>query len=563
MAVMTRIVALCLLLCAPAGFAQPCPDDPKATLQSLLSNAEFQAAASSHFGGLDLKGRDAVIVAWNHVEDLWSIYDWDAAKESLARRNETRVDGGNLQVAAPSGRQALMFVTHTNPLIYSGKALAITTTPTDEVAALQKLATLLGASITGIVQQRESTRTASRLPTECTVDEEWEDALQRLGEASTHVASLAETVALSQSRAISYMQVVELGVRPATPFENIVSDPAGTIAKIDREFSALDAARQEVVAPMPCRKVAEAAKSLIEFVKANPAADRKQKIDELTKTLTDCTPRDLSRWEEAIGAGLDLSCFNQLAGYLDGYRVREQADTLLTKRAALFKSAAWLHELESTARLYGGRHYDPCRYINGVLAIRGGNIEAVLDEQNTGGFNLTATPPVTDFVTARPNPVERKINVTSTMRWGLGAGVVYTPLDDLTWTAVPDPDDPSRKVIGEPTRTTRAGQIALLANVSPAWARLNDHIRGGLQFGAGASTDEPALFLGLSADLGRWFRIGGGVTWQRVKRLEEGQEELVTEVTDDKPIRLRDSFPPDWYVALTLSIDGIPLFNVD
>jgi hypothetical protein len=119
----------------------------------------------------------------------------------------------------------------------------------------------------------------------------------------------------------------------------------------------------------------------------------------------------------------------------------------------------------------------------------------------------------------------------------------------------------TKKVIGEPSSSSRAGQLALLANLRPGWATFGRNGTYGLQFGAGTDTAKPSLFLGASVDLGRWFRIGAGQTWQRVKVLASGQEVLKTVVADDAAIRTRDAFRGDLYLSLSISLDGIPLFD--
>jgi hypothetical protein len=149
---------------------------------------------------------------------------------------------------------------------------------------------------------------------------------------------------------------------------------------------------------------------------------------------------------------------------------------------------------------------------------------------------------------------------------GVGAGTIYTPLADPKWSAGPDSDDPDAKtVVKKSDEENRSGKVVLFLN----W-RLAQHVyapartwpaRPGLEFGLGVSQpSDMALFAGGSLEIGRYMRLGGGWTWQKVKTLN-GQEEGVTEVSKDADIRTKDDFRGDWYVSLSLAIDSLKFFS--
>ncbi|HEY3053143.1 MAG TPA: hypothetical protein VGK04_07115, partial [Thermoanaerobaculia bacterium] len=527
------------------------------TLEALLNDPDFSAWANNHLGGVSLEDK-AVVLAWNHVHDLWTIYDWKSGKLT-ARKEKVQLSDGKLQVEAPSGRNALMFVTDTNPLVYGANAMVITTTDTEEIATLKKLAGLLGSAVVAFIQTREG-RFLSKETIECKLDGTLDQRLICLRDSVEDVQQLAESIEMQHARAVSYIQVVELRVKPADDLAKVFTDSKEKIGTLDKAIRDLTLARFAVSELKPCSKVVDAARAAIAFFASeSDAVKRETKLDALGRTIVGCPKQDSDNWSETVRKykeDSDKSPFKELVDVSD---LVTTADELLAKRQALFKTAAWLTDLEATARRYGGAKYDPSCFINGVVAVRGGSIEAVLDKRNSGGFKLEASLPATDFLPVRTTPIEKKVDVTSTTKWGLGAGVIYTPLEEKSWKAVPDPNNPAQKVIGKPSRSTRAGQIALLANLHPGWATIGRYVRYGLQFGAGTDTSKPSFFLGGSVDLGRWFRIGGGRTWQRVPALVEGETELVTPVTDTVPTR--ETFRSKYYIALSISLDGIPLFN--
>lgn len=558
------IGAVALSLFISISSTQACePKAVKDSLQALLSRSDFSTWAAQHLGGVSLDS-DAVLVAWDHQHDLWSVYDWTAkVKTVTARPGKVKLADGKLQIAAPTGQNVLMFVTNTNPLVYGAKASAITTTDTAEVAELKKLAGLLGSAATALFKASGGAISASGEP-ECVFAGNVKQTIGCVAKAVLQIQQLSRNIDFAHSRAIAYIQVVELGEESlddlAEVFGEEGEETSTAIRDVDSAFRDLTRGRKALL-DLQCKALWEAGDAAEKFFETETdATKRKEKLDALKKTLVDCPAGTEVTWQAAADDLLAAQPerMNRLALTLGVYT---RSGELVDKRQPLFKTAAWLRDLKQTAQRYGGPDFDHCNYIDGLVAVRGGSIEAVLDKQNSGGFNLTASLPTTDFITTHVAPAEKKIDVTSTTRWGLGVGLIYTDLEENTWKAVPDPTDATKKVIGKPSSNSRAGQLALLANLRPGWATFGRNGTYGLQFGAGTDTDKPSLFLGASVDLGRWFRIGAGQTWQRVKVLSSGQEELKTVVADDAAIRTRDAFRNDFYLSLSISLDGIPLFE--
>ena len=148
---------------------------------------------------------------------------------------------------------------------------------------------------------------------------------------------------------------------------------------------------------------------------------------------------------------------------------------------------------------------------------------------------------------------------------GVGAGTIYTPLVNPSWSAEADSDGSGEtKIIRRTDEDNRSGKIVLFLNY-----RLAQHIhppvrtwpfRPGLEFGLGASQpSDMALFAGGSLEIGKYMRLGGGWTWQKVQALD-GQKEGGT-LPKGSDIRTKDVFDRDWYVSLSLAIDSLKFFS--
>jgi hypothetical protein len=219
------------------------------------------------------------------------------------------------------------------------------------------------------------------------------------------------------------------------------------------------------------------------------------------------------------------------------------ADAPTTSQAPATAAAPTTSEAPATA--------DPCRYIDSPILVRGGSFIAKTGKKLSGGFTISKSIDTTNFHLEHPEPVERKVEVTATSKWGLGVGVVYTPLELESWKL-------EDKKVSNPTKETVSGQTALFANFHPSFATWRKASFGG-QLGFNTSTEKPAIYGGVSLDLGKWLRLGTGYSFHRSKRLGEGVvegQELPTGAS-----LTEDYFPGAWYASLSLSLDGIPIFK--
>jgi hypothetical protein len=171
-------------------------------------------------------------------------------------------------------------------------------------------------------------------------------------------------------------------------------------------------------------------------------------------------------------------------------------------------------------------------------------------------------------VATRPAEVTAAYSLDSALRglWGISASVVYTGLSSPTFGAVTSEDDPMRKVIAITDETSRAGELALLADFRLGrWLACRstyDNCRSrsqlfGVELGAGLG-DDPAFLAGISLRPSRSWRLGFGYTYQQVKELR-GQV-LSQEVASGDDIRTRDHFEGDWYISLSFALESMTLF---
>jgi len=145
---------------------------------------------------------------------------------------------------------------------------------------------------------------------------------------------------------------------------------------------------------------------------------------------------------------------------------------------------------------------------------------------------------------------------------GYGIGVIYTPLQESTWTAATVPGT-STKVIAETKRETRAGDLAAFLTY-----RFMEHrprprkAQPILEFGVGITSDRPAFFLGTGVEILRAGRIGFGWSPQRVSTLVATQRVNETVVTSNDEIRTEKRFDTgNWYTSFTFALDSLSLFN--
>jgi hypothetical protein len=613
------LLASMTLLCANALSAQMtnCPATTESQrLQALLGNDTFASYATTEFGA-DLT-KSASVIAYDHIYDKWTVYSWDAKKKTLdAFKGDVSPSGDTLKVELPSGNTAIMFATRSNPFFFRGVAKSITVADSDDVAQLKKFASLAGNFLTKFIgdASKNMDRATNRALIADPAERPEEEAMKKDAEAIKAAAEAlkiaidellkqATSVSDLQGKTVAYAQLIELRQKPGGNFPNIgemklaalnlsksaaavrdandklrdalepycaalATDATAALALLNSDAvkkakSDVDAAEKAVARAKPADKpakdkeleekkedlqdVIDAAKQNVINMKAASLKCPNVKSHRVWNQAVDGLVNDLKEGKEAFQNIIDV-----IGG---GHDAVKQAGEALAKEPGAIKVAAFLGDAGTIADVYGlgATPPDACNYIDSPVLVRGGSFTAKTGKKLSGGFTISKTVDTTNIVLKHPETVERKVEVTSTSKWGLGVGVVYTPLELKSWTV-----DSTTKIVSKATEEAISGQTALFANFHPGRATKKG-VSFGAQVGFNTSTDKPAIYGGISVDLGKWLRLGTGYSFHRNKRLAKGLHEL-TAVPADNSFRMEDYYPGAWYASLSLSLDGLPLFQ--
>ena len=178
-------------------------------------------------------------------------------------------------------------------------------------------------------------------------------------------------------------------------------------------------------------------------------------------------------------------------------------------------------------------------------------------------FRIGVETPFAGDVATRLPRVETSVRFTSpkASMFGIGAGLVITPIQQATYKAVADAGGVRRITATE--HDSRTGQLALFVDwrLIQAWhpAASTWVTRPALEGGVAIDTKTPGFFLGGSLEITKWIRVSAGRTWQNVTVLDGQQEH--DPVANDDAIKLRDTFVGDNYVSVSFAIDALPLFT--
>lgn len=180
-----------------------------------------------------------------------------------------------------------------------------------------------------------------------------------------------------------------------------------------------------------------------------------------------------------------------------------------------------------------------------------------------------------NVVVERPEKVERKYHLMRRLpfEFDVTTAVTYTdivepefgtasrsvPRLDAAGNPVTDIDgQPLFKTVHVPVRKsedTRAGKLAMLLAFGPeAWQPFAAEI------GFGLDTNAPSFYGGLSYGVGSFIRISAGRTWQQVTRLAPGIT-LDTQLASADELETVKGYDNDWYAALSIVLDELPIFN--
>lgn len=231
----------------------------------------------------------------------------------------------------------------------------------------------------------------------------------------------------------------------------------------------------------------------------------------------------------------------------------------LTKRNATVQQAIQLADFAKLRNesLVAG---DDCSLRSGVMRIR----EIAYDqlkigptEVRTEEFAITVRPQFSAAVERQHDDAAGKFHLARTnFDVDFDTAVIWTKLYDRTFTAVKASATDTTFTIRETDRKTRAGQVALFVTGRPPAAR-----GFGLQVGFGVDTSNPALYTGIAYRLGDYAKISVGETFQRVTKLRGGQFVGRSDLVTAEALSTRDGWTSRPYIALSLTLDDLPIFG--
>jgi hypothetical protein len=532
--------------------------------------------------------------------------------------------------------QLLVFVTHTNPLIFSaGQTAAILTDSPDAAklkVLLDGLASVMVATIRSSAARTTPVEPLPPLPTGTVtetvvlnaspgekpdlrsianrlvenLDEESDtltNAIADLHDASATTVDLVQRIADNEAAMYAFASRVESG-GPAWP---LLPDTGKGKPELNRDLPlAVDGALREfatrqqdlrMMTPSCQAKIAAAERAITSWLDGpatDGTADAKArafradakavtKIDpgckstfawELTQLgewLLEHPPVKAAKRKIARVHALETALF-ALADYENAVTDRAAAlaaaEKVGPRRIDILNSAgAYRTMLFRQQRHYTG---SDCSLIEGVIEVQRNvrtEVDQPFDKNGSESFSVTLQPEFANVSTVHPKTLTATYEVVARRNFDIDVDFapVLTPLKEPTFgvvTRIVDELGPGgapvkieKKLIGRTKEQARAGQIAVFATVK-SW-RLTQFRP---QFGASVSTDAPGLFGGIAYVPSRYFKVSGGWTMQKVTGLAKGLHEGQP-ITDASELQTRDIFDNDWYVAVSITIDNLPLFR--
>jgi hypothetical protein len=429
----------------------------------------------------------------------------DAAWQLETKLADWRIDAdvnGRPVVTIADTNGCQVVVTQTNPLLYAVTLGEITEKDTGLLADVGKLATLLGGNLTGLASLAATRATLHA--TDDPVAQAFSDLEAKTRELQAALLALADL----HVRTVSALNLAETVPDPTLP-TLWTRSPAQSPEEPDPDR--LDGAW---------------------WIERYDGLRRRRR--EALDALGGTTPK-----------GSRESVLEAVAGVLD-----TQAATAKLVSALAAVRDRW-YDYVKDGHL--------CRRLPVPLRPR----DVSWKKDQIHAFTVDADSPLAASVARRLPKVETSVRFTSprASQFGVGVGLVYTPLEEVTYKAVKDAAGVTRITAVE--RDARAGQLGLFVDwrfvqalhpPATAW-----RLKPGLQGGVALDTDAPGFFLGGSLHLVKWVRVSGGYTWQSVAVLD-GQAPG-DPVEDGDAIRTRDRLRGRWYVGLSLAIDDLPLFS--
>jgi len=544
--------------------------DPQDTLRRFLGSDRFKTLVRERLEG-DAK-KSLVIMTLDHRTRAWHAYRC-AVAASCTLKEDVHVEW-DLDANAPRLRlrrndRVLLVVTNTDPLAFALDSETVAYADAKQLQALQEVVTALTGTLGGILRRDRTVK----ILTVATRDD-----VERLRMAAEAVNKLIHDVSADTESAVSYVAAVEGGLKPGKP-------PVPTTSKADREkvqtlFTTLRQTADEVrKTAEACDVVREQAAEATKLRDLKPAEAKTAALHQLSvlRTETSCTAvrkAGLVSLLEAVVAGKDVA--SRIEGLAimsaDVKNALTAVDALIggqrTTVAAVASLALFADRLETSKAADDG-----CDYATGVIVSRQRPEEVRFEKDGTVSFGVKPTQVFgVSIASDRQEITNAKFIFSSRAEalWGFGAGIVYTPLINPSWTAVQSPINSSEKVIARAKEEPSAGDIGVFANYRLPWFE-TWVVRPGLQVGAGVA-DRLEVFTGVSLELRPFLRVAAGRTWQQVDKLVPGQHELrqsngevdpssLTVVASKDDIRTRKGFDWSWYVSLSFALDNLSVFK--
>jgi hypothetical protein len=531
-----------------------------------------------------------VVIAFDHDGRAWRpISGVDPRDIDIDANGAPRILTGN-------GRKLIAVVESTNPLAYKAEAGVITETNAAVVDNVKKLFEKLGPVLAGLAGQaggdelRESDRAAITVT---------KDAAARIECIPDHWLAARDFTQHVEDREQAEYRVLKQAC-PASgslgdAFKTL-ADAATVLSKIDfcvgeasaisdwvnlppTDVKALRAKQKEIVVTISCEprlgeiktgadlrldRLEEAAK----LVAAHPTGPNVEKLAARQAEWRTGSDLDRKAVDRLRTTAAEAAAAVTAAADLQKPEARKKIDTILASLKRFEQRL--LASTATSATLAGGVFHTGD--VADFFVVPHGPITVSWTKVRSRTLTVTKASPFDTLSTNRPDSVASSYSAASLSASliDMNVALTHTPLFSPVFGAVsvpaPTAADPNGKklVIAKTDEDSRSGELAVLVSYpvlhhffDGAWARSL-----GVEFGAGTTTANRALFLGASLRLNSAVRLGVGVTQQLVKDLDgQHTDDPVSAATD---IKLEDERERSWYASISLSLESIgDLFKAD
>jgi len=533
--------------------------------------------------------RPVLVLTYDHSAGRWDL-------EGTKRESRSSLDAnGRPTVYAGSQDSVLVVITNSNPLIYGSSVGEVKEAEIAQIAVLQSLMTGLGSALQSWVTmagQPSTEATSSSGSGLMGAERSVADAIaaviaerQRrvllLSDESVATKHAIDVIGRCREAMVALLQQLELG-RP-TPYscrrlEESPASPARSVtAGLRQRYE--DAAWFGVeYKPAIARFLAllqmssappDGVKAAIGEVRQSLNSVPAEGAPPVLLTLAAESQAALDRIARADDVHAALVQEGRRFAGLDRALLLEDADqklvtaieTVLAKSADINLAAAVLDAAER-------------RYANNLVGGVPRMWFEVTPPSTDVSWDVIRTYPITvaadaayanQVALAHPakSATSYALASTNSRLFGVDVGVTATNIVDREFGAVADPAAPKQKVIAQTGETNRSGQFGIFLDywIVQRWreSAADWAVRPGVQIGAAFSSDNPAVHAGGVLELAKYARFGGGVTFQRVTRLDGQQVGDPVSSSDD--IRTRDRFARGWYVSFAFALDSLSLFG--